>query len=363
MVIAANGRASCVPILLAMEFQAEDPSGGLSAFVMRPVIRAVEAAGVDPDEVLHAAGLSKHTLSDPHERISYVEAARLWHSAATMTGDSALGLHAAEHTDPAAFGIIDLMARCSETPLAAIERFCRNQHLVTQNAALRHVPDENRVVLVVNLPGTGTVLGAMLEDFALATAICYARHLANPAPEALAVTFQHPEPDNPCEYARVLAAPLEFGAPASSIAFARAPLLDTQPQSDPVLVEILQRRADELLSALPATDSVAETVRAITMSSPASATATWVAGQLGMGERTLRRRLRSEGTTLSRLRDGCRRELALIMLANIDHSVEQVAFELGFGDGPALRRAFKRWTGESLATLRSDSKETNSSPR
>jgi AraC-like DNA-binding protein len=68
--------------------------------------------------------------------------------------------------------------------------------------------------------------------------------------------------------------------------------------------------------------------------------------------RTLRRRLEQDGTTYHALLDELRRDLALSYLQEETMEVEQVAFLLGFSDASALRRAFRRWTGRSLAEHR-----------
>ena len=66
-----------------------------------------------------------------------------------------------------------------------------------------------------------------------------------------------------------------------------------------------------------------------------------------MSTRTLRRRLRDDGTSLSALLDELRRELALRFLEEQTMTLDAIAFELGFADARAFRRAFKRWTGRA----------------
>jgi AraC-like DNA-binding protein len=61
--------------------------------------------------------------------------------------------------------------------------------------------------------------------------------------------------------------------------------------------------------------------------------------------RTLRRRLREEGTTFQALADDTLRELAEELLRG-EAPIATVADRHGYADAVAFTRAFKRWTGE-----------------
>ena len=64
-----------------------------------------------------------------------------------------------------------------------------------------------------------------------------------------------------------------------------------------------------------------------------------------MTRRTLTRRLQKEGTSFTELLDDVRRQAALHYLDKSEHSVEDIAFLLGFSESSAFVRAFKRWQG------------------
>jgi AraC-like DNA-binding protein len=81
---------------------------------------------------------------------------------------------------------------------------------------------------------------------------------------------------------------------------------------------------------------------------------TKVARELGMSERTLRRRLAESGVAFQSVLDGLKKNRALELLANPQMSVEQIAFAVGFTDPHNFRRAFRRWTGSTPGTLRKD---------
>jgi AraC-like DNA-binding protein len=70
-----------------------------------------------------------------------------------------------------------------------------------------------------------------------------------------------------------------------------------------------------------------------------------LAGAFGLSNATLRRRLSDEGTSVGKIREFCRRQLAEELLHRHGETVQCVAARLGFADTTSFRRSFKQWTG------------------
>ena len=77
-----------------------------------------------------------------------------------------------------------------------------------------------------------------------------------------------------------------------------------------------------------------------------------IARDLGVGDRTLQRRLAGEGTTFAALLEQSRRQLAEGFLRDQRLSASEVAFLLGYADPSTFFRAFKRWTGQTPQQFR-----------
>lgn len=77
-----------------------------------------------------------------------------------------------------------------------------------------------------------------------------------------------------------------------------------------------------------------------------------LAKSLGLGERSLRRRLAEEGVSYQLLLNEVKQQHAQALLDNIFLSVESVAMQLGFSDTANFRRAFRKWTGMTPAQWR-----------
>lgn len=81
------------------------------------------------------------------------------------------------------------------------------------------------------------------------------------------------------------------------------------------------------------------------MLSESTPTAERLALAAGLSVRTMQRRLREEGSTVSGLLDSVRHDLALADIAGGGRSVGEIAEHLGYGQQSSLTRAVRRWTG------------------
>lgn len=72
-----------------------------------------------------------------------------------------------------------------------------------------------------------------------------------------------------------------------------------------------------------------------------------VARDLGLSVRTLQRRLSYCGVDFKDLLDETRREEALRLISEAEHTMTEIAYRLGYSDPAHFTRAFKRWTGKA----------------
>lgn len=68
---------------------------------------------------------------------------------------------------------------------------------------------------------------------------------------------------------------------------------------------------------------------------------------LNLSPLTLYRKLQREGTTVQKIKDNVRREIAIHKLISDKYSVEEISTLLGFEEPRSFSRAFKNWTGLS----------------
>jgi AraC-like DNA-binding protein len=81
-----------------------------------------------------------------------------------------------------------------------------------------------------------------------------------------------------------------------------------------------------------------------------------VASSLGLGGRTLQRRLSELGHSYQSLVEEARREVAMKLVADPRHSLVEIAFLTGFAEQSSFTRAFKKWSGQTPRAYRGNSR-------
>lgn len=84
-----------------------------------------------------------------------------------------------------------------------------------------------------------------------------------------------------------------------------------------------------------------------------------VAKELGMGERTLQRRITLEGTTFRQLLNETRHELVRQYLRDSSVEINEAAFLVGYEDPNSFYRAFRSWEGTTPAEWRASNQHSN----
>ena len=123
--------------------------------------------------------------------------------------------------------------------------------------------------------------------------------------------------------------------------------------ADPVAQRLASEQCKRELLALSAGGRLVRAVRDLlwkkdhSLRSPQE-----VATAMHTSSRTLRRKLGLQGSSLSSLIDGERRDRALLLLRSPELSIAQVAERLGYRNVQNFERAFRRWTDTTPAAYR-----------
>jgi len=155
------------------------------------------------------------------------------------------------------------------------------------------------------------------------------------------------------------------GAAWNGLAFSRATWSLPMRRRDPVLLMLLERQADAMVSVLPSGAGLSARVRHALheglMSGDSGIDA--VARSLAIAPRTLQRRLAAEDTSFTSLLDSVRREMADQHLARQVLSIAEIAFLLGYSEPAAFHRAFRRWHRTTPRAFRAGSQLARGSGR
>jgi AraC-like DNA-binding protein len=296
-----------------------------------------------------APELKEHLLRlmTQRDRVPVRAALERFAAAVVMTSDPDLGLHAAQYAHPGDFEALEWVATSAATWNDACETVCRYARMLNEAAEYRIevCADKAHVILGSTLP-----LRREISDFQLAAFHLTIQHWLPSVWPELAVWMRHEQPASIASYREVFPhCKLVFRAPFDGFVYDAARLHTVLPTADPVRHHQLRAQIEQLLRAVPLGDGlvartsldIIETMRHGNVSAERSAV------RLGVSRRTLVRRLGEHGTSYSALLKEARYRTAVHYLQNSSHTVEDIAFLLGYSECAAFVRAFKRWSGSA----------------
>jgi len=163
------------------------------------------------------------------------------------------------------------------------------------------------------------------------------------------VTFtQVPAPGTADRFTEVFGITPEFGAAANTVVFDPAIVDAPLPQADEHTTALAQAQCRALLDRRYARAGLAGRVRDLVVARLRDVpTATEIAAALNVSERTLRRRLADEDTSVRTLVDEVRATLAAEFLASGSLTIAEIAERLGYVEVSSFSQAFRRWHGVS----------------
>lgn len=314
--------------------------------VYRCLLEAARERGVDTANVLAELSLTESALFAPDARLAPEVGRALAATLVSRSGDSQLGLWAAERVKLADLDLFGYLLWHSTSLRSLLETIARYARLIGDTAACEVVTSKGALTITIGRTG-GRLFLPEGGDFAVGVIARVVREWSGGRAPLRDVALARSRPRDPLGYERFFGAPVSFDAEAGALTYQNAPWGLARPDIDPALGAILRRQADRALASLPAEASLLERTRALVGQHLALGTAGLgpVAARLGLSERTLRRRLREAGISYRELVDDVRRERALSLAHEGASSVTAIALRAGFSDVTAFTRAFRRWTG------------------
>lgn len=160
------------------------------------------------------------------------------------------------------------------------------------------------------------------------------------------VEFTYPPPTYRDMYREVLGEPVLFGRDYNQMNFPASLLQQPLSFANEQAARLCEQQCAALLEQLQATEGVVGEIRRLLGNSPGRYPSIQeAAGQLALGERTLRRRLAEENTTYKQVLLDFRMELAASYLRGNAMAIQEVAYVTGYADPSNFHRTFSRYHG------------------
>lgn len=330
----------------------------VSAGMAAGLLAYAASRGADAADLQSISGVDNADLCDPDARVPLSTYVSLLHHAQIATNDPALALHWGEDVSMAEVSILGLIMNAAPTMGAAFYQLQRYGRLVMEindsNSANPHfelASDDGRLFMVYRGESIQSVPEVVENAFVRLT--CGPRQFLD-APHILSVHFAHAAPAYRAEHDRIFQCPVHFEAGWSALELHPEVATWKVAQSPNYMARLLADRAEVLMANLAAAKSTRGQVEQalLPILHQGNPSADQIAAKLGVSRQTLFRRLKTEGTTYSEVRQALRHSMAISHLKGQNKSVGDTAYLLGFSDVAAFSRAFKRWTGRSPRAFR-----------
>ena len=311
--------------------------------------------GVDLALLLKKAGLTLHQIEDPDVRLKVKDQINFLNLAADALHDDLLGFHLAQSPDLRELGALYYVSASSEMLSIALQRTARYSSIINEGVSLKYIEGKD-VVMAFHYVGVSRHKDRHQIEFFITALIRLCRQLTGRRVAPSRVCLTHRRNDACSEFVEFLGGDVQFGEAVDEVAF--APTVKTMPvvSADPYLNKLLITYFEEALARRPTNrGSFQSTVEnAIVPLLPhGKVRVSEIARRLGVSQRSLARRLSSEGLTFSDVLDSLRTDLAERYLSEESLSISQIAWLLGYQEVSALTHAFKRWTGTTPREARS----------
>lgn len=318
----------------------------------RVILSELASVGLDPEALCAAAGIDPRSHVDEAIPLGLVELGRVLEHAEAVARDSLLGLHMAERAQGR--GVLSYLARAQRTVGEGVDAFARFACTTWGSpSAVRLESRGESAVVAFGLDPTSP--RHALEFVVARTAISLRRSGARPTE----VRFRR-EPgtaadDRESEYERVLGCPVRFGASEDAISVRSEDLSRPLRTASPPAAEALRAAlANGSVAISPLLSVVARLSAAVedALARGASLDREALARTLGMGGKTLSRRLAAEQRSFRDVVDVVRSRMAERLVADSSVDLTEAASRVGFADQASFGKAFRRWFGEPPSASR-----------
>lgn len=320
------------------------------------LIDAVAPRGIGSGTVLARTGLTPAEVDDPHTLTSIGQYLTAYDNVIAAGADLGLAYAVGARLHLSAYGMYGYALMCSPTMREFFD-FAVRYHLLATPTITLGWRQEGALAIWDFREVYAEIMSADLRNFVLRQQMMqtstHMRDVAGTAVTPIRALFGLPDSGTTAADQDVLGCPCLFDQAAHELHYP-ASILDRAPElANRLTRAMLEETCDRLIGQAKTSSGLAGEVYQLLMLAPNRySSMKAVAVRLGMTERTLRRRLDDEGSSYADIVDDVRRKLTLEYLHTTRLSADDIALKVGFSDSSNLRRAIKRWTGQTIGDLR-----------
>lgn len=314
------------------------------------VIPLLEEMGLDVDAILAEVGVPREDYGNPDARVPVSVGGKIL-AAVTREGVTSFGLELGARRRLANWGAFGDIARNQSTLRETIEKVGAFMPMQAEGSTFRLIPGEETSEVHCNL--LYEIAWGALEQAVEANLAIMHRSLAEATAggwRPLTVCFRHTRTAQSQAYARVFGTQVLFDQEFDGFLLLTADLDRRVSGSDPVVAVAAERDSRPLSGERRLAERVVEL--AILLLPDGRCSADEIADTLGMGVRTLQRRLANAEVTLGDLIEDARRRMARAYVDSSNRPLAEAAVQLGFGSQAAFNHWYRGSFGVSPSARR-----------
>lgn len=320
----------------------------LSSHYPRVILRAIQDQPELGRQLLLEAGVAEAALQEPQARVPVPAQTLLYQRISRHLNDESFG-YLPSHLRAGTFAMACEYAASAATIGGALQRLCHCYQLVTDDIQLSLERGEGKAKFQVTLARPELDIAHFITETMLCIGFRFPAWLAGQAIPLTVAAFAYPPPEHVGEYVFLFPGEHRFHASGNWVSFS-ADMLDLPiVKSVEDVRDYGERAPADLMNKLVGSDSFTNRVY-LALSRRGDGERRdigAIAGDLALTEQTLRRRLRAEGSSFQKIKDGLRLDTAIFHLSGDKYTIAEISEKLGFSTPGAFSRAFRNWMAMS----------------
>lgn len=304
-------------------------------------------ANIDIEAMLSKLNISPHNL----EQLNTIEFGQIWLELSYQMEDEFFGL-GKRALRPGSTTLLGHAVASAATFEIYLNRLLRFFKVTIEEPYGTISRDDNNCIITLHEAGPPNSAFAYRALFLIIHGFnCWAARERIPLKE---VSFRCKEPKQINDYSHFFGIPVTFEAPSSRIVIDKKFLTRKVRHSEEELKKFLRTLPEAFLRGYNDADGLRFNIVQKCLQKPLQ---DWpdsetLARELGMSRSTLHRRMKDAGLSLTELKDEERKKRVLVLLANSNLSLSEIATALGYNEQSSFYRAFTRWFEQTPSAFR-----------
>jgi AraC-like DNA-binding protein len=313
----------------------------------------VRNLGIDLVPLAAAVGLDPADFQRLDIRVDMDRFTRLLELLATVSGDDCFGLHYGQAYKLGDSGALGFAISNAPDFRSAIGVYAKYISLFVDHAYF----DVKIGDVSSKIEWHYSPLIKKAEQFADFGLMLTCRHFQRHVGEDCMPTeliLERSKPKSQLDHTKLLTPNVTYNSSVNRLVFPSNKLSSTNSSADVRLFEMMCAQCDQYLKMIERPKALVPLVKEkiIAVLSMGEATLPLVSTQVGMGIRSLQRRLAAEGKSFEKLVEESRRELSDKLLVETDLGLAEIAYRCGYASASAYSRAAKAWYGQPPTSYR-----------